>query len=74
MYKNRLNNNLKVVSATFVLVCFSSLNKSTLETRKKKFISLLKLFLFSRKPSFRILHFQISCHQMPKHKTRNIFH
>ena len=39
------------------------------------FISLQKLFLFSRKSNFRILHFQISWrHQMHKHKTRNTFH
>ena len=39
------------------------------------FISLQKLFLFSRKSKFRTLHFQISwCHQMPKCKTRNTFY
>ena len=52
--------NLKVVSATFVLVCFLSLNESTCQTRKSVFISLQKLFSFSRKSYFRILHFQIS--------------
>ena len=42
---------------------------------KMFFISLQKLFLFSRKSNFSILDFQISWrHQMPKHKTRNIFH
>ena len=42
---------------------------------KEFFISLEKLFPFSRKSNFRILHFQISWHhQMPKHKTRNTFH
>ena len=36
------------------------------------FISLEKLFLFSRKSNFRVLDIQISWrHQMPKHKTRN---
>ena len=39
------------------------------------FISLQKLFSFSRKSSFRILHFEFSWHhQIPKHKTRNTFH
>ena len=51
---------LKVVSATFVLVCFLSLNESTSQTKKKKFISLRKFFLFSRKSNFRLVHFQIS--------------
>ena len=66
---------LKVVSATFVLVCFLSLDESTCQTRKNVFISLQELFSFSRKSNFRILHFQISWrHQMPKQKTRNTFH
>ena len=66
---------LKVVSAVIVLVCFLSLNESTFQTRKMFFIWLQKLFPFSRKSNFRILHFQISWrHQMPKHKTRNAFH
>ena len=57
---------LKVVSATFLLVCFWG---------KKFFISIQKLFLFWRRSNLGILHFQISwCHQMPKFKTRNIFH
>ena len=51
--------NLKVVSATFVLVCFLIVNESTCQTRKKNFISLQKLFSFSRKSNFRILYFQI---------------
>ena len=66
---------LKVVSATFVLVCFLSLKESTCKTRKNVFNSLQTLFSFSRKSNFRILHFQISWrHQMPKHKTRSTFH
>ena len=52
MYKNRLNNNLKVVSATFVLVCFLSLNKSTLETRKKKFYFIFKALIVLEKTKF----------------------
>ena len=37
------------MSATFLLVCFLSLNESTCQTRKILFISLQKLFSFSRK-------------------------
>ena len=66
---------LKVVSATFLLVCFLNLKESTCETRKKKFISLQKLFSFSRKSNFTILDFQISWrHQMLKHRIRNTFY
>ena len=50
---------LKVVSTTFLLVCFLNLNESTCQTREDVFISLQKLFRFLRKSSFRILHFQI---------------
>ena len=39
---------LKVVSATFLLVCFLCLNESTSETNKMFFIALRKLFLFLR--------------------------
>ena len=57
---NKLNVfKLKFVSATFLLVCFLDLNESNYETRKKFFISLEKLFSFSRKSNFRILDFQI---------------
>ena len=51
---------LKVVSATFLLVCFLSLKKSTCETRKNIFfISLQKLISPSRKSNFRFLDIQI---------------
>ena len=70
----RLAMYLKVVSTTFLPVCFLSLNKSTCKTSSKA-SSLQKLFPFSRKPNFRILEFQISwCHLMPKYKTRNTFY
>ena len=70
-----LSASLKFVSATFVLVCFLTLNEVLLKLGKMLFISLQKLFSFSRKSNFRILHFQILWrHQMPKHKTRNTFH
>ena len=39
---------LEVVSATFLLVCFSRLKGRTFETRKMLFISLRKLFSFLR--------------------------
>ena len=69
------SNALKVVSATFLLVCFSSLKESTYETRKMFFISLRKLFSFPRKSNFRFLDYQILWrYQMPKHKTRNTFY
>ena len=42
---------------------------------KMSFISLQKLFSFSRKSDFRIIHFKISWrYHMPRHKTRNTFH
>ena len=37
------------------------------------FILLQKVLSFSRKSKFKILDIQISCHQMPKHETRNTF-
>ena len=52
-------NALKVVSATFALVCFLSLRKALVKLAKMLFISLRKLFSFSRKLNFRILDFQI---------------
>ena len=51
---------LKVLSTTFLLVGFLSLNESTCQTRKNVFISLQKIFSFLRKSNFRILHFQVS--------------
>ena len=40
--------NLKVVSATFLQVCFVCLKESTCETRKMFIISLRKLYSFLR--------------------------
>ena len=51
---------LKDVSATFLLVCFLSLNESTCETKKNVLILLQKLLSFLRKSNFIILHFLIS--------------
>ena len=52
--------NLKVVvSATLLLICFSS-PKEHFKTRKNVFHSLQKLSSFSRKSNFRILDIQIS--------------
>ena len=43
MKRQRLvNNPLKVVSATFLLVCFLSLNESTFQTRKEKMFFISK--------------------------------
>ena len=45
---------LKVVSSTFSLACFLILKERTWGARKNGFISLQKLFAFSRKSNFRI--------------------
>ena len=64
----------KVVSTTFLLVCFLSLNESTCQTRKNAFYFTSKALFVLEKTNLSILDFQISwCHQMPKHKTRNTF-
>ena len=66
---------LKVLSATCFLVCPFSLKGALVKLRRMFFISLQKLFLFSRKSNFRILDIQIPWrYQMSKHKTRNIFY
>ena len=66
---------LKVVSATFLLVCFVCLTESVCEMRKMFFISLWKLFLFLRYTNFKFSDIQMSwCHQMPKHETRTTFY
>ena len=43
---------LKVVSTTFVLVCFSSLKKSTCQTRKKSFYFTSKALFILEKIKF----------------------
>ena len=79
-YQNWLNNswffiNIKGCVRYIFASLFLSLKESTFETKQNVFISLQKLFLFSRKPNFRVLDIQISLrHQMPKHKTRSIFY
>ena len=45
---------LQVVTATFLLACFLSPKESTCKTRKIVFISLQKLFPFSRLSKFKI--------------------
>ena len=66
---------LKIVSATFLLVCFLSLNKNTCQTRKMFFIHFKSSF---RSPENQILEFYIfKFHEVIKclkHKTRNTFH
>ena len=64
-----------VVSATFLLVCFSSLNESICQTRKMFLILHQNICSLSRNPKFRILDIQILWrHQMPRHKTGNTFY
>ena len=46
---------IKIVSATTLLVCFLSLKETACETSKYKFILLKRLFSFSRKSKFRIV-------------------
>ena len=59
----------KVVSATFLLICFQIWKKTFLK------LGLQNLFLFLRKSNFRILGMQISrFYQIPKHKARNTFY
>ena len=56
-------------------ICASLLLSVNDSTCQMFFIWLQKLFSFSRKSNFRILHFQISWdYQMPIYKTRNTFH
>ena len=49
---------LKVVPATFLLVCFLSLKESTCETRTNVFVSLQKLFSFSKNQILEFLIFK----------------
>ena len=46
---------LKILSATFLLVCFLSLKESTREFKKNVFYSLQTLYSFSENSKFRIL-------------------
>ena len=71
-----MENLLKVVSATFFLVCFLSLKESFCETRKKKIYFTSKaLFVLEKMLKFTSLDIQIlRRHQIPKHKTKNIFY
>ena len=51
---------IKVVSATFFIVCFLSLKKSTWQTRKNAFYLNSTALSFSSKSNFRILDIQVS--------------
>ena len=65
---------LKVSSATFLLVCFSSLKSESVKLGKMFFTPLQKLYSFLRKWNFVILFTEISWHhKMSKHKTKKIF-
>ena len=44
--------NLKAVSATFMLVCFLSLNEGTFQTRKNTFCFISNAFLVFEKVKF----------------------
>ena len=64
-----------VVSATFLLLCFSSLNGNTCQTWKNVFYFTLKALFVLEKIKFSILDVKtLRCHQMPKIKTRNTFY
>ena len=54
LYSNNYNLllNLKVVPATFLLVCFLSVNKSTCQTRKNAFYFTSKALFFLEKIKF----------------------
>ena len=68
-------NNLKVVSATFLLVCILSLKENTCKARKNVFYFTSKALFVLEKIKFQNFDIQISSrHQMPKHKTRNTFY
>ena len=61
-------------SLHFASLCLG-LNESTCQMKKNIFYFTSKPLLILEKIKFRILHFQISWrYQIPKHKTRNIFH
>ena len=67
---------VKVVSTTFLLVCFFMSKREHLRNLGKCFFKFYSKSSFhSRKLNFRILEIQISWrHQMPKHKRRNTFY
>ena len=63
-----------IFNCFFLFVCFNFVFKeSTCGTRKNVFISLQKLFSFSRESNFRIL-VKLHFYQMPTQKTRNTFY
>ena len=62
---------LKVVSATFLLVCFVCLKGSTYEIWKNAFCFTSKALLVLGIITFR--YSNIRHHQMPKHETRNTY-
>ena len=78
---------LKVVSATFLLVCFLCLKESNLETRKNVFYFISKVlfvleifltiflnYLFNSIFLTFMLKMASWHRQMPKHETRNTFY
>ena len=66
---------LKVVSVTFLLVCFVSLKESPCETRKMIFPLFRKLVLYLEQTNFNFSDVKTSWrHRMHKLETRNIFY
>ena len=64
---------LKVVLTAFLLVCFLVKKRAPVKIGKMLFISLQKLFSFSRKSNFENLDMQILwCYQMPKYIYKKI--
>ena len=59
MEENRGSSSLKVVSATFLLVCFFRPKESTCETWNNVFLFHFKSSFRSRKSNFRILDIQV---------------
>ena len=65
---------LKVVPATFLLICFVCLKERICETRKNVFYFTLKFCSWDNQ-IFNISDIPMSwCHQMPMHETRNTFY
>ena len=68
----KILNNLKVVSATFLLVFFCMSKREQLQNKEKYFLFHFKSSSCSWR-AFNILDIQMSWyHQMPKHETQNI--
>ena len=68
-------NDTTTVFTSFLLLSFQAWKRALVKFEKKIFVSLQKLFSFSKKSRFRILAIQILWrHQMSNHKARNPFY